>query len=92
MTTTEPTYRIREDQLSWREVEDEVVLLDERDWTYLHLNGTGATLWKALADGATLGALVDALLGEYEVAREVAAADAQALVEQLVERELVTAA
>lgn len=84
-------YRIRAEQLSWREVEGEVVLLDERDWTYLHLNGSGATLWRALeGDGNTVDGLVDALLAEYAVERDVARADTEELLGQLVERGLVT--
>lgn len=83
-------YRARAEQLSWREVEGEVVLLDERGWNYLHLNGTGATLWKALNDGSTLDALVDALLAEYEVPRAVAEADTRDLLSHLVARGLIS--
>lgn len=83
-------YRARPDELSWREVEGEIILLDERDWTYLHLNGTGATIWKALADGgATLESVVAALTAEYDVDEPTAEADARALLDQLAERGLI---
>lgn len=83
-------YRARQEELSWREVEGEIVLLDERDWTYLHLNGTGATIWKSLADeSASLAAVVDAVTAEYDVDRATAEADARALLDQLAERGLI---
>lgn len=86
-------YHARTTELSWREVEGEIVLLDERDWTYLHLNGTGATIWKVLAgEGATVDAVVDAVTAEYDVERATAEQDARALLEQLSERGLVEAA
>lgn len=49
----------------------------------VRLNETGAFLWNKMAEDTTLEALTDALLAEYEVDRETAAADIKRLVEQL---------
>lgn len=49
----------------------------------VRLNETGAFLWKKMAQDTTLEALTDAMLAEYEVDRETAAADIKRLVEQL---------
>lgn len=49
----------------------------------VRLNETGAFLWNKMAQDTTLEALIDALLAEYEVDRETAAADIKRLVEQL---------
>lgn len=51
----------------------------------LTLNETGAVLWRALEQGGDREALADALMAEYEVAREEALADVDAFVEKLVE-------
>lgn len=86
-------YRARSTELSWREVDGEVVLLDERDWSYLHLNGSGALLWAHLSgeQGATAEALVSALTDAYAVDAVEARADVNALIADLLTRKLVVA-
>lgn len=50
----------------------------------VRLNETGAFLWKLMAEkDCTEEELVDALLEEYDVAREIAAADVHRIVESL---------
>ena len=50
----------------------------------VRLNETGVFLWKKLSEqDSTEEDLVDALLEEYDVAREIAAADVHRIVEQL---------
>ncbi|MBQ8309698.1 MAG: PqqD family protein [Clostridia bacterium] len=52
----------------------------------VRLNETGAFLWKQMAGkDCTEADLVDALLGEYDVAREIAERDVHRVVEQLKE-------
>ena len=49
----------------------------------LTLNGSGALLWKVLEQGGDREALADALCAEYDVAREMALADADEFIEKL---------
>ena len=50
----------------------------------IRLNETGAFLWKKMAEkDCTEAELVDALLAEYDVTREIAERDVHALVEQM---------
>lgn len=52
----------------------------------VRLNETGAFLWRALSENdLTEEALVDALLKEYDVSREIAARDVHRVVEMLAE-------
>ena len=52
----------------------------------IRLNETGAFLWKQMADkSCTEEDLVDAILGEYDVAREIAERDVHRVVELLKE-------
>ena len=52
----------------------------------VRLNETGAFLWKLLSEkDCTEEDLVEALLGEYEVSREIAARDVHAVVKSLEE-------
>ena len=55
----------------------------------VRLNETGAFLWKLMAEkDCTEEELVDALLAEYDVAREIAANDVHRIVEQLRENNI----
>jgi len=78
--------RLRTEDLEWREIDNDIVILDGRDATYLTLNGSGAVLWRLLATDATRQELVDALLGTYEVDHLTAAADTDAFLATLSEQ------
>ena len=55
----------------------------------VRLNETGAFLWKLMAEkDCSEEELVDALLAEYDVAREIAANDVHRIVEQLRENNI----
>lgn len=80
MAATEGTWiveRVRTDGVTWREVGDEIVVLHLNTSRYLSLNGTGALLWRRLADGgAEREELVDLLLATFEdVDKPTAASD-----------------
>lgn len=53
------------------------------------LNETGAFLWNLLKTEITEEALVEALLGEYDVDRETAAADVKEFLQTLKEKEIL---
>lgn len=55
----------------------------------INLNDTGVFLWKLLEKGATEQELVEALLNEYEVEKEIAERDVNKLVSKLKEAKLL---
>jgi hypothetical protein len=81
--------RLREDDLAWTEVDDEIVALDETTALYLAANEAGALLWRALAAGATRDELVDLLGRSYALSPDRAAADTDAFVGALRTRGLL---
>ena len=83
------TVRVREDDLTWRTVGEEIVLLDMRTWEYLGLNGSGATLWPALVEGATPAALGDLLVETYGIDAESANRDVDGFLASLSESQLL---
>lgn len=83
--------QVRAQDLSWEQLDDEVVILDLVGSTYLKLNGPGAVLWHALLDGAERVQLVDALLREYEIDPATAANDVEAFLDHLSRAGLVEA-
>jgi hypothetical protein len=60
-------FRLREQGLDWRTVEDEVVAIDLVAETYLGVNRTGRALWEALVKGATKEDLVQSLVDRYGI-------------------------
>jgi hypothetical protein len=84
------TFRLRDTELDWRTVEGEVVALDRRSANYLAVNPSGAKLWEALASGASREQLIELLVEDFEIAREVAERDTDAFLQMLVEQDLLT--
>jgi hypothetical protein len=77
------------EQVLFRQLDDEAVLLDLKSGTYFGLNDTGARVWDLILEYGLLSDVLDALLKEYAVEPAVAERDLLALVSELVERRLV---
>ncbi len=76
---TEGRWRIRPpEQLAWKAVGDEVVILDLRTSMYLTLNGSATLLWMALMEGATTVELAQRLVDAFGVDTESATVDVAA--------------
>jgi hypothetical protein len=75
--------RLREQDIVWRQVEDEIVILDMKASVYASLNNAGRVLWLRLVDGATLDDLVEELMSVYGLDPDTARVDAQAFVAAL---------
>ena len=81
-------FRVTENTLH-REVEDEVVILDTENDSYLGLNGTAATIWTALLSEGTFVAAVRSLVVRFDVDEGRAREDARVLIENLLGRGLI---
>ena len=75
--------RLRGEGLHWVESDGEIVALDDRSLQYLSANPAGASLWRALVEGATRNELIGRLLEEFEVEHAVAARDVDAYLAEL---------
>ena len=84
--TDEQRMTLKMDDLTWREVHDELLVLDMATATYLTLNGSAKVLWQRLADGATVNELVGALIDRYRITPERAESDVRDFLEVLEER------
>ena len=78
-------------QVMAREVGDETVILDLANGTYYGLDPVGARIWQLMAEGQTLMQVCELMLADFEVTREVIEHDVLALVQTLLERQLVSA-
>jgi hypothetical protein len=87
----EPQQRLKldSDRAVWREVGEEVVVLDVETATYLSLNGSGGALWKRLDAGATPNELVADLVSAYGVPEARASKDVEDFLQVLRDRSLL---
>lgn len=85
---TTPTFRIP-DQVMARQVGDETVILDLASGLYFGLDAVGSRVWALIGAGHPVGAICEALQGEYEVGREQLATDVDRLVAELHGRGLI---
>lgn len=81
--------RLRQEDLDWLTVEDEVVALDAKSAVYLGANRAGAVLWEALTRGTTREELTGLLVDAYGIDQETARADVDAFLDQLNEQGLL---
>jgi len=81
--------RLRTTDVTWQEIDGELVVLDLAKSTYLTTNGTGAFLTKRLVDETSEDDLAAALVAEYGIDREEALADVREFVGSLAELDLL---
>ena len=84
------TYEIPE-QVMFRQVGDETVILDLASGTYFGLDPVGARIWQLLSEGSSLGQIVTTLVDEFDVSQEQLRKDVDALVALLMARGLLRA-
>lgn len=80
---------LRDQNLDWREIDDDIVVLDGQDAIYLAVRGSGPLLWRMLADSTTRERLVDALVETYDIGESRAADDVDEFIATLSERGLL---
>ncbi len=83
------THRLRTEGVTWRSVESEIVVLDQRDSNYLAVNEAGTVLWPLLLEGASRSRLRDELVGHFGIDTDRAAIDVDAFLDVLAERDLL---
>ena len=73
----------------WCELAGEAVLLNLTSGVYYGLNSVGARVWSLIQEPKTVGAVLDALLEEYDVDPGRCESDLFALLHELVDRGLI---
>ena len=81
--------KLRANEVSVREIDGEMVLLDLRTSKYLSANRVGTILLQLLAEERSLQELADALVAEFDVPQETALADVTVFVDELCARGLL---
>lgn len=80
------------DDVLFQELHGEGVLLNLNTGVYFGLDPVGRRVWELLREHKTLGAVLAAMLAEYEVSEQQCSADLLSLVGQMQEHDLVKVA
>jgi len=84
-----PALTLRTEGVTWRALDEQIVVLDLETSLYLNVTGAGAVVWPLLANGTTLDAMIDAVLEVFDVDVETARTDLDAFVVDLRDRKLL---
>lgn len=81
--------RIRTENVTWQEIDDELVILDLERSTYLTTNVVGAQLAKYLTEDRSLEDLIALLVTTYGIDTDTARRDSETFVQQLASKDLL---
>ncbi len=82
-------YQLRKDDLVWRGVDDETIVLDLRTSLYLSLNPAAASLWLSLEKGATERQMAESLAARFGIGEDRATLDVQTFIACCQQRDLL---
>lgn len=77
------------DNVMFRELEGESVILDLDSESYFGLDTVGTRMWQLLTDGDSIQTAYDILLDEFDVDAETLRADLEELLDELTSKGLV---
>jgi Coenzyme PQQ synthesis protein D (PqqD) len=84
------TYRINEDNVRWRVVDGEAVIIHLGTSYYYSLNRTGTAAWEKLNEGkSSMPELAAALAGRFAIDQDTMEQDLEPLLEQLLSEDLI---
>jgi hypothetical protein len=75
--------------LAWREIDGETVIISPEESVLHELNETGSFIWQRVDGKRSVADIAELLVVEYNVTREEALADTEALLAQLASRKLL---
>lgn len=90
MATCQPRLAVNE-AVVYAELDNEAVLLNVETGIYFGLNDIGTLIWKLLEQSTSQEDIVTNLLDEYDVDPAKLRTDVNAFVDQLIDRQLITA-
>ena len=82
-------FRLRKNGVSWRELDDQIVVLDLASSKYVTINGAGAVIWEHLVSGASVDDLVSVLVECFDIDHATARADTESFLDDLRQRNLL---
>lgn len=86
--STYPTY-IQNAEIIQSKIGDEVVMLDMASGFYFGLNSVASVIWQKMEEGISFEALINQLMEEFQVERDLCEKDTRELIDQLLEKNII---
>lgn len=80
------------EDIIWKAVDDEILLLDTASAYYFSLNETGSEIWKLLNDGKDADEIADVLCERYDADRSTICSDIAELLRELQSQNILVSA
>jgi len=77
----------RDENVAWRIIGDEGVLLSAEDSSVHSLDAVGTRIWELCDGEKTVSEIIDQVVSEFEVDRETAEKDVVEFIEELMQKE-----
>ena len=77
------------DDIIWRVVDDEALILNTSNGYYFSMNGTATEAWCLLNDGKSIDEVARTIAEQYEIDLPAAKADIEALLQELKNEQIV---
>lgn len=77
------------ENIAWRNVNDEIVILNLKSGEYFTLNGVGQVIWTAIADEKNVEEIKMKIIDEYDVSKEKATGDIIQFITGMIEEGLL---
>lgn len=78
------------ENVTWRDVDNEIVVLKLDNGEYFTFNALGHELWLDIAAGKSINEIIDKITQEFEVEKEQAEQDVKKFISGLLEKDLIT--
>jgi hypothetical protein len=89
MVTAETRFGIRSEEIAYRTVDGETIIINLVNGVYYSLPGVGSEAWELIASGCSLAEIAAILSARYRASPEAVAADLARLAEELVAENLL---
>jgi hypothetical protein len=85
----DPRYQLRKNGVTWRSLDDQIVVLDLESSRYLSVSGAAIEIWPQLLQGGTVEEFVRTLVDAFDIDDATARADTMTFLEDLRGRQLL---
>ena len=89
MTTADSRFGMRPEEVAWKVLDGETIIINLMNGMYYSLPGTGSEAWELIESGRSVGEVTAFLSARYGVAADVVTVDLTRLVEELVRENLL---
>ena len=83
-------YSIGSDYI-WKEVGEQIVILNLDSGRYFSLNSTGTMIWSAILEKRSLDGIVEQLCASFEIDEATAREDAKTMIDDFLSRGIIQA-